>query len=199
MGMRTQSSKETRNRAKELGEVIGSFHIDMDIDEVFAAQKNTTVKYLSFEPHFYVHGGSKAENLALQNIQARSRMVTAYYYAQLLPTIRKRPGGGALLVLGSANCGESLSGYLTKYDCSSADLNPIGSIDKSDLKRYIAWAQTAYHLPVLAKFLSATPTAELEPITQTYVQSDEADMDMSRRAHRIWPIAQKAGPSRNVP
>jgi len=179
MGMRTQSSKETRSRAKELGEAIGSFHIDMDIDEVFAAQKNTAVKYLSFEPRFHVHGGSNSENLALQNIQARSRMVTAYYYAQLLPTIRKRPGGGGLLVLGSANCGESLRGYLTKYDCSSADLNPIGSIDKSDLKRYIAWAQTAYNLPVLAKFLSATPTAELEPITQTYVQSDEADMGMT--------------------
>lgn len=111
MGMRTQSSKETRSRAKELSETIGSFHVDMDIDEVFAAQKNTAVKYLSFEPRFRVHGGSNSENLALQNIQARSRMVTAYYYAQLLPTIRKRPGGGNLLVLGSANVGESLSGY----------------------------------------------------------------------------------------
>ena len=28
-----------------------------------------------------------AENLALQNIQARSRMVTAYEFSQLLPTI----------------------------------------------------------------------------------------------------------------
>lgn len=41
-------------------------------------------------------------------------MVTAYEFAQILPTTRKRPGGGGLLVLGSANVGESLRGYLTK-------------------------------------------------------------------------------------
>ena len=33
---------------------------------------------------------------------------------------------GYLLVLGSANVDESLRGYMTKYDCSSADINPIG-------------------------------------------------------------------------
>ena len=73
-----------------------------------------------FEPRFKAHGGSDVENLALQNIQARQRMVTAYYFAQMLPTVRKRRGGGGLLVLGSANVDESLRGYMTKYDCSSA-------------------------------------------------------------------------------
>ncbi len=33
---------------------------------------------------------------------------------------------GFLLVLGCANVDEGLRGYLTKYDCSSADINPIG-------------------------------------------------------------------------
>lgn len=106
-------------------------------------------------------------------------MVTAYEFAQLLPTTRQRPGGGSLLVLGSANVGESLRGYLTKYDCSSADINPIGSIDKSDLKRFIRWAQPRFGLPCLDAFLHATPTAELEPITDNYVQSDEADMGLT--------------------
>lgn len=67
----------------------------------------------------------------------------------------------------------SLRGYLTKYDCSSADINPIGGISKTDLKRFIAYAETAFSLPVLADFLNATPTAELEPITNEYVQADE--------------------------
>lgn len=75
--------------------------------------------------------------------------------------------------------GESLRGYLTKYDCSSADINPIGSIDKADLKRFIAWAEINFSLPCLHDFLTAVPTAELEPITETYVQSDEADMGMT--------------------
>ncbi|KAI5299701.1 glutamine-dependent NAD(+) synthetase, partial [Ascosphaera atra] len=109
----------------------------------------------------------------------RSRMVTAYEFAQLLPTTRGRPGGGSLLVLGSANVGEAIRGYMTKYDCSSADINPIGSIDKSDLKRFIAFAEKEFDLPCLHEFLTATPTAELEPITENYVQSDEADMGMT--------------------
>lgn len=32
----------------------------------------------------------------------------------------------------------------------------------------------AFDMPVLNKFLTATPTAELEPIMKEYVQSDEA-------------------------
>ncbi|CZR50947.1 related to QNS1-glutamine-dependent NAD Synthetase [Phialocephala subalpina] len=176
MGMSKQSSKETRGRAKELSEAIGSYHVNCDIDEVYNAQRNLIVSTLNFEPKFKVEGGSNTENLTLQNIQARSRMVTAYQYAQIIPLARNRPGEGSLLVLGSANVGESLRGYLTKYGCSSADINPIGSIDKS---RFIAWAETNFSLPCLHNFLTAVPIAELEPITETYVQSDEADMGMT--------------------
>ncbi|KAM7183233.1 putative glutamine dependent NAD+ synthetase [Rhypophila sp. PSN 637] len=179
MGMSKQSSADTRRRAKELAAEIGSYHLSFDIDPLFEAHKIQVQEVLGFEPKFKVEGGSETENLALQNIQARERMVHAYKYAQILPLARKRPGGGSLLVLGSANVGESLRGYLTKYDCSSADINPIGSIDKADLKRLIAWAQIHFEIPVLQEFLDAVPTAELEPITETYVQSDEADMGMT--------------------
>lgn len=68
---------------------------------------------------------------------------------------------------------------LTKYDCSSADINPIGSISKVDLKRFIAWASKDFEMPILLDFLDAIPTAELEPITANYVQSDEVDMQMT--------------------
>jgi len=73
----------------------------------------------------------------------------------------------------------SLRGYLTKYDCSSADINPIGGISKTDLKAFISYARDAFELPVLDSFLNATPTAELEPITEGYSQADEADMGMT--------------------
>lgn len=63
--------------------------------------------------------------MALQNIQARLRMVVAYLLAQLRPWTRQR--SGFLLVLGTGNVDELLRGYLTKYDCSSADINPIGA------------------------------------------------------------------------
>ena len=84
-------------------------------------------------PVFTSAGGTAREDLALQNIQARLRMVLAYMMAQLLPWCRGRDG--FLLVLGSGNVDECLRGYLTKYDCSSADLNPIGSISKARSSR----------------------------------------------------------------
>lgn len=55
-------------------------------------------------PRFRVNGGSNRENLALQNVQARSRMVISYFFAQLSLWSRGLPG--SLLVLGSANVDE---------------------------------------------------------------------------------------------
>jgi NH3-dependent NAD+ synthetase len=67
-----------------------------------------------------------------------------------------------------------------RYDCSSADLNPIGSISKTDLKRFIKYSIKAFDLDVLQKFLDATPTAELLPIEEgKELQSDEAEMGMT--------------------
>jgi len=46
---------------------------------------------------------------------------------------------GFLLVLGASNLDEGLRGYFTKYDCSSADINPIGSLNKNDIKSFLKW------------------------------------------------------------
>ncbi|OAX81982.1 hypothetical protein ACJ72_03673 [Emergomyces africanus] len=163
----TNSSKETRNRAKELAKSIGSYHVDLDMDSVVSAITNLFSFVTNFTPRFSVHGGTPAENLALQNIQARSRLVVGYMFAQLLPLVRQKPGGGSLLVLAS------------EYDCSSADLNPIGSIDKRDLINFLAWAKVDFDIPVIESFVHAIPTAELEPITENYTQSDEDQMGMT--------------------
>ncbi|GAA6053129.1 hypothetical protein JCM3770_002867 [Rhodotorula araucariae] len=171
------SSKETRERAKALAGAIGAYHVDLNMDACVEAIHTLFAFVTGKKPEYKVHGGSQAENLALQNIQARLRMLLAYLFAQLLPWVRSK--SGALLVLGSANVDEALRGYYTKYDCSAADINPIGAISKVDLKRFIAWAGKAFDLPILEDFLHATPTAELEPITGDYVQSDEVDMGMT--------------------
>ena len=52
---------------------------------------------------------------------------------------------------------------MTKYDCSSADINPIGGINKSDLKRTLMFLSEKMSLPVLAEIAGAKPTAELRP------------------------------------
>ncbi|KAJ5251378.1 hypothetical protein N7489_001788 [Penicillium chrysogenum] len=178
--MGTQNSgQETRDRAARLAADIGSYHIDFNFDTVVTSIMNLFTVLTNFQPRFKVHGGSSAENAALQNVQARLRMVLSYLFASLLPTVRQRPGGGGLLVLASSNVDECLRGYLTKYDASSADLNPIGSVSKVDLKKFISWSGHSFDLPILEEFIHATPTAELEPITHDYVQSDEADMGVT--------------------
>jgi NAD+ synthase (glutamine-hydrolysing) len=42
-----------------------------------------------------------------------------------------------------------LRGYFTKYDASSADLAPLGSISKSDIKRFQLWTRDKWNLPIL--------------------------------------------------
>jgi len=79
-----------------------------------------------------------------------------------------------------ANVDESLRGYLTKYDCSSADVNPIGGISKTDLKHFLAYARIEYELSSLDGIMAAPPTAELEPLQQgRLVQTDEEDMGLT--------------------
>ena len=117
------SSADTRKRARELAEAIGrsaclffslasflhrdaprSYHTDLNMDHVVTALRTLFQVVTGLRPRFRAHGGGDAENLALQNIQARLRMVIAYFFAQLLPWARGRVGG--LLVLGSANVDE---------------------------------------------------------------------------------------------
>ena len=57
-------------------------------------------------------------------------------------------------VLGSANVDEALRGYMTKYDCSSADINPIGGISKGDLKRFLLYASETLGFRCMAKVRS---------------------------------------------
>lgn len=95
-------------------------------------------------------------------MQARLRMVVAFMLAQLVLWVRGRTG--FLLVLGSANVDEALRGYLTKYDCSAADINPIGGISKADLRAFLRWAAVHLGYNSLAAVEAAPPTAELEPL-----------------------------------
>lgn len=185
------SSVETRKRSKELSNKIGSYHVDFNMDNVVTSVVSLFEVATGKKPIFKIFGGSQIENLALQNIQARLRMVLAYLFAQLLPWVRGVKNSGGLLVLGSANVDECLRGYLTKYDCSSADINPIGGISKTDLKRFIAYATKEFDMPILDEFLNATPTAELEPITENYVQSDEIDMGMTYEELSIFGYLRK--------
>ena len=204
------SSALTKRRAESLGQQIGSFHLELNIQPAVEVVISIFVKFMEtlvkrkahIGPRFVVEGGTMTEDLALQNIQARIRMIGAYMCAQLLPWVRgndRKP----LLVVGSANVDESLRGYLTKYDCSSADINPIGSMSKSDLRKSLLWLADIAHLPILKEIVDAPPTAELRPIDEEagdgYSQTDEEDMGFTydelgelgtwRKAIRCGPVS----------
>eukprot|EP00058_Branchiostoma_floridae_P022347 XP_002607837.1 hypothetical protein BRAFLDRAFT_275067 [Branchiostoma floridae] len=172
------SSEVTRNRARLLAEQIGSCHQSIQIDTAVSAVIGIFTAVTAVVPKFKVHGGSPRENLALQNVQARLRMVLAYLFAQLSLWAQGRPGG--LLVLGSSNVDESLRGYMTKYDCSSADINPIGGISKTDLRAFIRFCVDKFGFTALEEIYDAPPTAELEPLAEGQIaQTDEEDMGMT--------------------
>ncbi|XP_075401339.1 glutamine-dependent NAD(+) synthetase isoform X2 [Tenrec ecaudatus] len=172
------SSQDTCQRARELAQQIGSHHVGVSIEPAVKAIVGIFSLVTGKLPLFAAHGGSSRENLALQNVQARVRMVLTYLFAQL--SLWSRGARGGLLVLGSANVDESLLGYLTKYDCSSADINPIGGISKTDLREFVLLCRERLQLPALASILAAPATAELEPLADGRVaQTDEEDMGMT--------------------
>ncbi|XP_070564426.1 glutamine-dependent NAD(+) synthetase-like [Ptychodera flava] len=179
------SSEDTKQQAKSLAEDIGSYHLGITIDTAVNAAVSVFSTVTGKVPKFKVHGGGVRENLALQNVQARMRMLMSYMFAQL--TLWSRGAGGGLLVLGSANVDESLRGYFTKYDCSSADINPIGGISKTDLKEFIIYAKDKFNLPSLQRILKAPPTAELEPLLDGQIaQTDEEDMGMTYKELSVY-------------
>ena len=73
-------------------------------------------------------------------------MVLSYLMAQLEPW--SKGNNGFLLVLSSSNIAEGLRGYLTKYDCSAGDINPIGGINKTDLKAFLRYFTTISSLEI---------------------------------------------------
>lgn len=191
------SGEETRTRAQLLAEQIGANFSVIRIDGITKAIVESFGAISDQTPKMATQGGSTTEDLAMQNIQARSRMVMAYFMAQLMPW----SGGssGSLLVLGSANVDEALRGYYTKYDCSAADINPIGGICKVDLKQFLVWAAANKGYTVLKKVEEAPPTAELGGAGRGAEQTDEEDMGMSyeelsyfgklRKIQRCGPVS----------
>lgn len=77
----TNSGKETLRRAEDLAKGINSNHFNIGIDEAYDSIVNIFAKATGKTPKFESQGGTMNEDLALQNIQARVRMVVSYLMA----------------------------------------------------------------------------------------------------------------------
>ncbi|XP_020826509.1 glutamine-dependent NAD(+) synthetase isoform X1 [Phascolarctos cinereus] len=191
--MATQnSSRDTYNKAQELAEQIGSYHISLNIDTVVNIIMEIFRVTTGKMPQFLVHGGSSREDVAMQNVQARVRMVFSYLFAQL--SLWSRGMRGGLLVLGTTNVDECLRGYVTKYDCSSADINPIGGMSKTDIRTFIQYCIERFHLVCLQSIMAAPATAELKPLAEGQVsQTDEEDMGVTYKELAVFGRLRKMG------
>ncbi len=47
---------------------------------------------------------------------------------------------------------------MTKYDCSSADINPIGGISKTDLRKFIQYCAATFGFTALNKYVTQFKT-----------------------------------------
>ena len=75
------SSKDTLDRARRVAEGIGSNHYAVTIDEAYEKIIRIMKQATGKIPKFNTQGGTDAEDLALQNIQARTRMVVSFFMA----------------------------------------------------------------------------------------------------------------------
>lgn len=173
------NSNETRASAKAIAEEIGSNHLEIDIDSIFSCFKESIFSSIGFTAKFKSEGGSEGEDLSLQNLQSRIRMVCSYLLSQIAPLTGKHDLKGFLIMLASGNLDEAQLGYLTKYDCSSGDINPIGSLSKTKLKNLLYYFNQMHNYSSINLLLSLKPSAELRPLDENNpnaIQTDEEDL-----------------------
>lgn len=102
----SNSSSETKNRAENLSNAVGAVHFSVNIDEMVQATQNVFKQIHEAPLKYKSEHGKWQEDLALQNIQARQRMVLSYLISALAPWMRGQDG--FMLVLGSGNLDETL-------------------------------------------------------------------------------------------
>jgi NAD+ synthase len=85
------------------------------------------------------------DRTALGNVKARVRMVVLYHYARAKD----------LLVVGTGNKSELLTGYFTKFGDGASDVNPLGDLYKTQVR------ELARALGVPARIVKKPPTAAL--------------------------------------
>ncbi|CAI2387896.1 unnamed protein product [Moneuplotes crassus] len=174
------SSSRTYQRAFELSQEIGCKFDKCKIDGLYDSSLGIFTDLFQRHPRYLCQGGTEEEDLALQNIQARVRKIFASFIAE--SNSFDRNDEGYLQILSTTNVDEALTGNITKYDNSSGTLNPIGGLNKDDLRKFLEYAKEEFGLDSLQSILDANPTPELRPsddIEKDSTQIDEQDLGLT--------------------
>jgi NAD+ synthase (glutamine-hydrolysing) len=157
------SSDVTRDAARSVAQALGARHLELDVDAQVAGYVSLVEGALGRTLDW------EHDDVALQNIQARTRAPSVWLLANLF---------GALL-LSTSNRSEAAVGYATMDGDTAGGLSPIAGIDKAYLRRWLVWREQhgpdgLSPLPALAAVNAQQPTAELRPSEQH--QTDEDDL-----------------------
>jgi NAD+ synthase (glutamine-hydrolysing) len=152
------SSFSTFQSAKTLAESIGAVFKHWEIgDEVKGYTEkieNAIGRRLTW----------KADDIALQNIQARARSPIIWMLANI----------NHALLLSTSNRSEGDVGYTTMDGDTSGSISPIAAVDKYFIIQWLKWAEITLGYKGLAKVNGLQPTAELRPSDNQ--QTDETDL-----------------------
>lgn len=157
------SGAVTKKAAAAVAQAVGACHYEVNIQDGVDFYTDLIGKLLGRPLDW------QKDDLALQNIQARTRAPLVW----LLANIK-----GSLL-LATSNRSEIAVGYATMDGDTAGGLAPLGGIDKVFLLEWLKWAGRQCPLgqgaiQALELVIAQAPTAELRPPSES--QEDEKDL-----------------------
>lgn len=169
------SGWDTFDSAKGLAEHLGAKFYSWRIDKEVASYTSTIEVSLQRKLSW------DTDDIALQNIQARSRAPIVWMLANLK---------NALLIT-TSNRSEGDVGYATMDGDTCGSIAPIAGVEKIFVQQWLHWAQQHLGYEGLSYVNALTPTAELRPAERA--QTDEKDLmpyailaKIEREAIRFW-------------
>lgn len=152
------SSSATLNAARVLAESLGATFYQWSIEEESNSYRSKIEVALK-RPLTW-----ETDDIALQNIQARSRSPIIWLLANVKQSI----------LLTTSNRSEGDVGYATMDGDTSGSLAPIAGVDKPFILQWLKWAEKNLDYTGLNPVNNLQPTAELRP--QERAQTDEKDL-----------------------
>ncbi len=152
------SSKETYNSARMLAESIGAAFYQWNIDTIVSENSRIIEEVIDRQLTW------ETDDIAMQNIQARSRSPIIWMLANIKGQI----------LLTTSNRSEGDVGYTTMDGDTSGSFAPIAGVDKEFILEWLQYAEKEMGYTGLAGVNSLSPTAELRPSSMD--QTDESDL-----------------------
>ena len=152
------SSIDTLNSAQSLAESIGAQFKHWNVDEVVNNNHQIIEEAIGRSLNW------EQDDIAMQNIQARTRSPLIWMMANITCTI----------LLTTSNRSEGDVGYTTMDGDTSGSIAPIAGVDKPFILQWLKYAEKELGYKGLSHVNSLTPTAELRP--QEFTQTDEDDL-----------------------